>query len=57
MVYLVHLTGCADTVAVEAASTKARGTIVAFIAFPPSLVPPNRRSPFLSFLQRRLDFT
>src|SRR6059058_4276096 len=33
MVYLVHLTGCADTVDVEATSANARTTID-FIAFP-----------------------
>jgi hypothetical protein len=33
-VYLVHLTGCAETVDVAAASAKARATIIAFIACP-----------------------
>src|SRR3954464_7847986 len=53
---MVHLTGCAETVAVEAASAKARA-IVAFMPFPPGRVPPTRRSRVLSFLQRRLHLT
>jgi hypothetical protein len=56
MVYLVHLTGCAETVDIEAASVKARATIVTFIVSSGSRSL-NRRSPVPTFLERRLDLT
>jgi len=37
MVYLVHFTGCAETVDTEAASANASATRVVFIAFPPAI--------------------
>jgi hypothetical protein len=59
MVYLVHFTGCAETVDTEAASANARATSVVFIAFSPAISGENAPQPIafqaLALLAFRLD--